>query len=142
MSWADWAPALPFLQPLLLLVIGVALLFIARRARPVLAHAEAKANSEAQAESPAWPAEFVAAADDLAATIKPVLTPGAAPPLERDALAQAAHRLVDASHSAGAEGVGRWARALEHAARTADPEILGDLFEALEEEQRAVTSGR
>ena len=130
------APLLPFLPPLLLLCIGVALLYLARRARMVTTPVTP------EAAAPALPTDYVAAADELAATIRPALVPGVAPAIARDALALAAHRLVDASQSAGAVGVGRWAKALEHAARTADPEILGDLFEALEEERRATASGR
>jgi hypothetical protein len=126
-GWGAW---LPFVQPLVLLAIGVALLFIARRTRRV-ARPQPKPQQPGPAPA-AWPADYIAAANDLASTIRPVLA--------RDALARAAHRLADASHGAGAEAVGRWARALEHAAPTADAEILGDLFEALEEERRSVGS--
>lgn len=136
--WAgrqNWVALLRYLAPLLLLCVGVALLFVARRRRLA-------SPATPMSDCAALPLAYAAAADQLAMTMQSALRPGEPSAAGRDTLARAAQRLVDASQQAGAGRVGGWARALEHAAHTADPQTLGDLFAALEEERRVPPSGR
>ncbi len=119
---------LPFFPSFVLLTVAAALLLGQPRTIEV--------ESDWYQERFVDPCE--AAAVEVGAKLLGALQPGGDVSAARDALARAAHRLADVSIQTGATGVCGWARALEHAAPTAEPAILGDLFEALEEERRTI----